>query len=59
MYYNISDIQKEIKKLKIPKEYWRIPVEDALSTDFTMLLSIREDAGKTTQALLFGLVLHK
>ena len=59
MYYNLNDINREVKKLKIPKEYWRIPVEDALKTDYTMLLSIREDAGKTTQALLFGLVLHK
>ena len=59
MFYNIDEVNREIKKLKIPKEYWSIPVEDCFTTDFTMLLSIREDAGKTTQALLFGLVLHK
>lgn len=59
MFYNIKDILREVKALKIPSDYWHIPVEDVLTNDFTILLSIREDAGKTTQSLLFGLVLYK
>ena len=59
MYYNIKEVQKEIDRLKIPAQYWNIPVEDVFTHDFTMLLSIREDAGKTSSALLFGMVLFK
>lgn len=59
MFYDIKAIQKEIKNLKIPPEYFNIPLEDIFKNDFTILLSIREDSGKTSSALLFGMVLYK
>ena len=52
-------IKAEIKKLNIPKEYFKIDMESFFSHDYTILLSIRQDAGKTTQALLLGCVLNK
>lgn len=52
-------IKSEIKKLNIPKEYFKIDLESFFSHDYTILLSIRQDAGKTTQALLLGCVLNK
>ena len=57
--YNVEKIRKEIKKLGIPKEYFRIDLKSFFEHDYTILLSIRQDAGKTTQSLLLGLVLHK
>lgn len=59
MFYDVKAIDKEIKKLKIPSEYFKIPLDDVFKNDYTMLLSIREDSGKTTSILLFSLVLYK
>lgn len=56
---DIKKIQAEIKKLKIPKEYWGIDLNTFFNYQWNIYMSIRETAGKTTQALLFGLVLSK
>ena len=58
-FYDIKKINSEIKKLSIPKEYWKINLENFFSHDYTILLSIRQDAGKTTMALLLGLTIYK
>ena len=56
---NLNDIKKTIKKLQIPKEYgFKFDIEAVLTHDFSLIMSIRQDAGKTTQALLLGLVLN-
>ena len=59
--YDTKKIEKELNKLDIPKEYrYRMISLDTFFThDYMMQLSIRQDSGKTTQALLLGLVLHK
>ena len=56
---NLNEIKKAIKKLQIPKEYgFKFDIESVLTHDFSLIMSIRQDAGKTTQALLLGLVLN-
>lgn len=59
--WNKKEIEKELKRLPIPKKFrtMMIDIDVLLSHDITMLLSIREDAGKTTQHLLLGMVLNK
>ena len=55
---DVKQVKKEIKKLNIPKEYFKIDLDSFFNHDYTILLSIRQDAGKTTQSLLLGLVLY-
>ena len=57
--FDVKRIKTEIKRLNIPKEYFKIDLDSFFSHDITILLSIRQDAGKTTQSLLLGLVLKK
>lgn len=57
--FDVKKIRSEIKKLNIPKEYFRIDLESFFTHDYTILLSIRQDAGKTTQSLILGCVLRK
>ena len=59
--YNLRNINKELDKLKMPKEYRKriVNIEKFLTHDITMQLSIREDAGKTTQGLILGIVFYK
>lgn len=59
--YDIKKINKEIDKLKMDKIYRNriVKLDKFFSNDITMQLSIRKDAGKTTQALVLGLILHK
>lgn len=59
--YDIKEINKTIDRLKMPKEYRRriVNLENFFKHDITIQLSIREDAGKTTQAMILGLVLNK
>lgn len=59
MYYDIHKIKKEIKKLNIPSKYFRINLDQFFSHDFYMMISIRENAGKTTQCAILGLELYK
>lgn len=56
---DVQKIKKEIKALKIPKDYWGIDLDAFFSYQWNMYLSIRETAGKTTQSLLLGMVLNK
>ena len=55
---DIKKIKEKIRSLKIPKEYWGINIDEFFSYQWNVYLSIRETAGKTTQSLLFGLVLN-
>ena len=59
MYYDIPKIKREIKKLNIPGKFFRINIDQFFSHDYYMMISIRENAGKTTQNLIFGAVLYK
>ena len=59
MNYDLKRIKNEVKKLGIPKEYFKIPLDAFFTHDYTILLSIRQDSGKTTSALLLGAVLYK
>lgn len=58
-YINVDTVRKAIKALKIPKEYFKIDLDKFFRNDFSIYMSIRENAGKTTQALILGLVLYK
>ena len=55
---NIKEIKKRIKDLNIPKDYWGIDIDSFFAHQWNIYTSIRETAGKTTQALIFGLVLN-
>lgn len=57
--FDVELVKKEIRKLKIPKEYFKMDLEAINSHDISMFLSVRKDAGKTTQALIIGMVLNK
>lgn len=59
MIYEYNKIMEEVKKLKMPKEYFLIDLKAFFEHDYYMMLSIRKDAGKTTQSLLLGLILNK
>lgn len=58
-YVDVDVVKRFIKSLKIPKEYFKIDLDKFFSNDFSIYMSIRENAGKTTQALILGLVLRK
>jgi len=55
--WNWEKIEKLWKKLKVPKKYesMRCSTETLANNDYVTLLSVREDSGKTTQALLLSL----
>ena len=55
---NEKEVMKVLKKLDIPKQFWPTWVEAIFTHDYTILLSIRKDSAKTTNALLLGLVLY-
>lgn len=57
--FDVEKVKKEIRKLQIPKEFFNFDLEKINNHDISMIMSIRKDAGKTTQALLIGLILHK
>lgn len=59
MYYDIAKIKREIKRLNIPSKYFRINIDQFFAHDYYMMISIRENAGKTTQNMIFGAVLWK
>lgn len=58
-YINVEQVKREIKRLNIPKEYWKIDLDAFFRNEYNFYLSIRENAGKTTQGLILGLVLFK
>ena len=55
---DIKKIKNKIRSLKIQKEYWGIDIDEFFNHQWNIYLSIRETAGKTTQSLIFGLVLN-
>ena len=57
--YDVELVKKELRKLKIPKEYFNFDIEAINYHDISLYLSIRKDSAKTTQALLLSLVLKK
>lgn len=57
--YDLELLKKEIRKLKIPKEYFNFNLEAINNHDISMFMSIRKDSAKTTQSLIIGLVLKK
>lgn len=57
--YSAEKIRKLIKKIGCPKEYYRIDLKALFDHDYTILLSIRQDAGKTTSALITGLCMFR
>ena len=56
---DIKKIKNEIKKLHIPRDYWGIDLDTFFDYQWNLYISIRETAGKTTQSLLFGMILNK
>lgn len=56
--YDYNKIIKEVKKLNIPKKYWKVNLKAFFEHDYYMMLSIRQDAGKTTMWLLLGMVVN-
>ena len=57
--FDVELVKKEIRKLKIPKEYFNFDVEAINNHDISIYLSIRKDSAKTTQALIISLILKK
>ncbi len=57
-YINIKQVENELKRLKIPQEYNYINPWEIFNHEYSFYVSVRE-CGKTTNALLIGLVLYK
>lgn len=56
--YDTKEILKEWNKLKCPPEFDHIDVDQLFTNDYYLEMSTRQD-GKTTDALLKGMILHK
>lgn len=56
--FNVEDVKREIRKLHIPKEYFRMDLDAINNHDISVFMSIRKDSGKTSSALIIGLVLN-
>lgn len=56
--YDLAAIQKELYKV-VPERYRYYNLSDIFTHDISFYLSIRADGGKTVNALLLCLVLHK
>lgn len=55
----IKILKDEVRKLKIPPEFFGIRLDDFQHYQYNMYISVRQVAGKTTQSLLLGLLLVK
>ena len=58
-YYDTKEIEKVWKSLKIDKAFHFFKLEDIFTNDYSLYMSIRKDAGKTTNALILCMILHK
>ena len=58
-FYDTDKIEKEWQRLKIPPEYHFFNLDEIFTNDISFYLSIRKDAGKTTNAIILGMILHK
>lgn len=56
---NVDKIKKELKRLKVPRQYWGIDLDSFFEYQWNIYMSVREVAGKTTQSILLGLLLYK
>lgn len=56
--YDVEEVKKELRRLKIPSEYMQIDLEAINAHDINLIMSIRKDSGKTTATILIGLVLN-
>ena len=56
--YDFKAIKRELQKV-IPERYRYFSIEEIFSHDISFYMSIRADGGKTTNALLLGIVLYK
>ena len=57
-FYNIKKIEQEMNRLNIPKQYRNIPISELFAANYAIFVSIRENAGKTTEGLLIGAILN-
>lgn len=55
--YDIKWMNSELKRIGSPERY-RFPLKEIFDNDYAIILSMRQDAGKTTTALLYGLLLN-
>ena len=55
--YDIKWMESELNRIGSPKRY-RFPLKEIFDNDWSIILSMRQDAGKTTTALLYGLLLN-
>lgn len=55
---DVKLIKSKIKSLKIPRDYFGIDLDSFFEYQWSIYMSIREVAGKSTQALTLGLVLN-
>ena len=58
-FYDTDKIEKEWQRLKIPPEYHFFNLDEIFTNDISFYLSIRKDAGKTTNSIILGMILHK
>lgn len=57
--YDWDLIEKEYKKLKCPKGFFDLAQTDIKNSGWVVAMSPRATSGKTTNALLYGLLLYK
>lgn len=55
--YDIKWLNSELKRIGSPERY-RFPLKEIFDNDYGIILSMRQDAGKTTTALLYGCLLN-
>lgn len=58
-YYDPDKIEAEWKRLKIEDRYKFFDLKDIFTNDISFYLSIRKDAGKTTNTIILAMILHK
>lgn len=57
--YDVKEIEKIYRGLHCPPKFWRPKMQKLLANDYYMCISLRQDNGKTTNALLYGLIFYK
>lgn len=58
MKYDIAYLSREFKRIGVPDRF-RFPLKEIFENDYAIILSMRQDAGKTTTSLLLGLLIYK
>lgn len=57
MKYDIKWLNNEFKRIGVPDRF-RFPLKEIFENDYAIILSMRQDAGKTTTSLILGLLLN-